>query len=455
MKIILVICRIIVGSLFVISGLIKANDALGFSYKLVEYFGERALGMEYMIPYALPLAIFIVIGEILLGAAVLLGALPKLSTALLMFMLLFFSWLTYYTATCDPTSMQTFTDASGQVYQDRPDCVLECGCFGNAIALTPWESFMKDLILLVFTLPIFFQAWRGKIQLNERKDDLILVTGSLVLTACFALIMLDWPFVVLFLAMCLLTGIAIKRRVHSKYKEWMMALGVVLVCAMFQYYTLAHLPLKDYRPYAIEKSISEQMKSAEDLGLQPTTYYNVYTLKNKVTGEESQVDSDVYMSQQMWKDKTLELQKDKTEGPYVRLKGYEPAIMDFALDNMYGDNMTDSLLNEDDFVFIHFAYYLSHSNDKYQEKLNTFAGRAHADGYTFYGATASGYDAIESYKHSHQTSYEFLIGDGKVLKTVVRANPGLVVLKKGVVVNKWSGRDIPDYDVAKANNFKP
>ena len=93
MKVLVSICRTIVGALFVVSGLIKSNDALGFMYKLEEYFEAGALNMEYLTPYALELAVFICVGEILLGLALLVGALPKLTSILTTGMMLFFTEL--------------------------------------------------------------------------------------------------------------------------------------------------------------------------------------------------------------------------------------------------------------------------------------------------------------------------------------------------------------------------
>ena len=132
MNALVLISRVLVGSLFIVSGLIKANDTLGFSYKLVEYFEPGVLNMEFLIPFALPLAFLICVVEIVLGALVLFGYRIKLSAWLLLGMILFFTWLTFYSA-----------------YFNK---VTDCGCFGDAIKLTPWESFTKDVVLLFFIL---------------------------------------------------------------------------------------------------------------------------------------------------------------------------------------------------------------------------------------------------------------------------------------------------------------
>ncbi|MCB0759946.1 MAG: DoxX family protein, partial [Flavobacteriales bacterium] len=115
MKLILTISRILVGSLFIVSGLIKANDALGFKYKLEEYFEPGALNLTFLEPFALELAIFVCVAEVLLGIALLTGAKAKLTAALSLLMMLFFTWLTYYTHTCDPHGVTQVVNAAGEV----------------------------------------------------------------------------------------------------------------------------------------------------------------------------------------------------------------------------------------------------------------------------------------------------------------------------------------------------
>ena len=454
-NLLLIISRLIVGSLFIVSGLIKANDAHGFEYKLIEYFGERALGLEFMIPAALGLAIFICVGEILLGVALLLGALPRLTNILLMIMILFFSWLTYYTANCDPFSEQEFVNSAGETYTDAPDCVLECGCFGNAIPLTPWESFYKDMFLLVFIVITFIGTfvW-DKIKLNTAKEDIIYVTGSLVLVALFSLMMLEWTFPVLFTAATLGIGILIKRYYKFGGKEIMMAVGVTIVCLLFQFHTLNHLPMKDYRAYAIGKSIKDGILSAEDKGLTPPKYVNIYELTNESTGEKMIMNSDDYISKEIWKDKSWKI--TKTFDDPVKLEdGYEPPIPNWPVESLEGEDMVQAILSGGDFVFLHVSYNLDKSCGCDMKAMTDFANRAIEDGNRFVGLTSSGEETIEQFRFDHQCQYPFYTSDEKVLKTMVRSNPGLMVLKDGVVINKWSHSDIPDYGAAASSNFNP
>ena len=178
------VCRVLVGALFVVSGLIKINDALGFMYKLEEYFEPGALNLEAWTPWALELGMLASIGEVLLGVALLVGALPRLTTALTLVLMLFFTWLTWYTDHCDPFGSKTIVE-NGIEVEIPNQCVLSCGCFGNAIPLTPHESFLKDVVLLILLLPILLSAWTGGYTLNDRNRSLWMYATALMITWAF------------------------------------------------------------------------------------------------------------------------------------------------------------------------------------------------------------------------------------------------------------------------------
>ena len=136
MKLITQISRILVGALFIFSGLIKLNDPMGFAFKLNDYFAADVLNMPFLLDYTLPMALFIVILEVILGIALLIGQWRNLTAWLLLLMIVFFTFLTFYSA-----------------YFNK---VTDCGCFGDAIPLTPWQSFGKDVVLTVLIAIIFF-----------------------------------------------------------------------------------------------------------------------------------------------------------------------------------------------------------------------------------------------------------------------------------------------------------
>lgn len=269
MKYIVYVCRVLVGSLFIVSGLIKVNDALGFVYKLQEYAEPGAFNAPILEDWGLGIAMFVSIAEILLGVALLIGALPKLTTILSMVMMVFFTVLTGYTCNCDPNGTKEITEVNAQGVEEvvtiPNQCVLECGCFGNAIPLKACESFLKDIVLDVLLLPIFIWAMLGRISLNTKEEDIYLFAASLAVLMWFCLSMLDWPFPVLFTALTLIVVTAIKRRSSAPHKEWIMAGAVLVLSAGVQWYTLNHLPLKDYRPYAEGNYLPIQMQDVSEL----------------------------------------------------------------------------------------------------------------------------------------------------------------------------------------------
>jgi uncharacterized membrane protein YphA (DoxX/SURF4 family) len=441
--------RMFVGALFVVSGLIKSNDALGFMYKLEEYFEPGALNLEFLTPYALQIAIFVCIAEVLLGIALLVGALPKLTTVLTVVMMVFFTWLTWYTATCDPFGMKMITDANGKMVEIANQCVLECGCFGNAIPLTAYQSFLKDIFLLILIIPIAIAAFRNKIQLNDRNTSMILYTGALVLTFLFGYMMLDWIFPVLYLTFLLLAASMVRRRVNHPKVEWLMAISVVLVAGLVQIKTITDLPLKDYRPYAVGESITKNRLSADEIGLDAPVYATEYSFKNIKTGLDTIVLSSDYLK--IYNDDSFvsTYKIVSYEGAEVKISdGYEPRIMDLIMENASGDDLTDEILSNKGYTF----FYISKDLDAVaeagapgQDEFNGLAEAVQKEGITFYGLTNSGADFNSAFATEHSAPYEFLTCDQIELKIVIRSNPGLVLIKEGVVVGKWSWRDIPTF----------
>jgi uncharacterized membrane protein YphA (DoxX/SURF4 family) len=228
------ISRLLVGSLLILSGVIKANDALGFSYKLIEYFTEGILGMEFLQPYTLVMAGSICIVEILLGVALVFGIKPKLTTTLNLLMILFFTFLTFYSA-----------------YFDK---VKDCGCFGDALKLTPWESFSKDVVLLFFSVILFI--FRKEITPNKNREDLKYILPSLVLIALFSLGVTGWWFPVIFSIIVYALMFLIKR---FDTNEWRLLSLSLIASLIFTIYCYDHLPIKDFRAYKVNANISEGM----------------------------------------------------------------------------------------------------------------------------------------------------------------------------------------------------
>lgn len=358
MNVIVQFCRVFVGILFIFSGLVKLNDPLGFSYKLDEYFSAAVLGLEFLQPFALPFAVFVVIFEVVLGIMLLLGFQKKFTLWSLALMIVFFTFLTFYSA-----------------YFNK---VTECGCFGDAIPLTPWESFIKDLILLAMII--------------------VLVVYSDYIKPAFA-----------------------------KAYAAIAIMGMTIACFGIAYYVLMHLPILDFRAYKVGTNITEAM---EPDSTRPDIYgYDWYYTVN---GKEEIV--------------TTNGQPPAGYGAYDKVetrlieKGYEPPIHDFTIEQN-GENSTEQVLATEKIVVI-IMYNLDRAEQDGLKKLKTFTKRAEKAGYKVIALSASPQARVEQVVKSYGFNVVFGITDETALKTIVRANPGIMVLKKGVIMSKTHWNDI-------------
>lgn len=449
------VCRVLVGALFVVSGLIKINDALGFMYKLEEYFEPGALNLEAWTPYALELGMLASIGEVLLGVALLVGALPRLTTALTLVLMLFFTWLTWYTDHCDPFGSKTIVENGIEVVIPN-QCVLSCGCFGNAIPLTPHESFLKDVVLLILLLPILLSAWTGGYALNERNRSLWMYASALLVTWLFAEAMLEWGFPTLFLAMGLAAAEGVRRRWRRDGKEWAMAVGVLLVAVGFQAYTLRHLPAKDYRPYAVGQDINRNMASADELGLEPPVFDKEVRFSHPDTGADTLVLQSAYMAGKLWQDEAFKAAYPDADWEGARefkvSDGYEPLIFDLDATDELGDSHLTELLGEG-YTFLHVSKDLAASEAHAQEDINALFDAAAAAGWRTAALTPAAAEDAESFRTEHGCGYPFYTTDPTELKIIVRSNPGIVLIKNGVVQEKWAWRDVPSDFGAVAGRY--
>ena len=366
MKILVTISRILVGVLFIISGLIKLNDPLGFSYKLQEYFSQDVLNIPFLEPYALGISIFVVVFEVVLGVFLLIGYKPKFTIWSLLGMIVFFTFLTFYSA-----------------YFDK---VRDCGCFGDALKLTPWESFTKDVILLVLILILFF----GKKYVNP---------------------------------------------IFSRLPLTVMALLSFILSLWFGYHVLMHLPSVDFRAYAIGKNIKAGMEIPEDAA-KPILEYS---WKFNINGEEKIIVTDgSYPS--------VEGDFVGVETKMIQ-EGYTPPVVDFSIESE-DEDLTELFLGEDNLIVV-ISYSLEKIERDGGLKLKTLEERARNNGYKIIGLTASGEDAKQRINETYGIGFNWYLCDEKALKTVVRSNPGILELDSGTVIQKVHWNDIEDLKLPK------
>ena len=420
MKLITDIARYFVGVLFIFSGIVKANDPLGFSYKLEEYFDEFAkLGQyvgflepffQFCHEYALIQAVFIVILEVILGVAILVRFKTRLTATLLLLLITFFTALTFASAYFG--------------------IVKTCGCFGDAIPLTAWESFYKDVVLSVFILIIFVRQKQITISETGMNDFVLAGIGSLVMLKLSY--DLEWFFPFWFTAITFAVFFLIRLVEHRKAPFFTTVLATIAM-VLFTFYTYSYLPVKDFRAYAAGKSIAEQMEGVPD----KLKYF--YILKNKETGEQKEFEKFPENYQE-----TYEYVDARTE---VVEKGVEPKIMDFSISSAEGEDLTEDFLQSESFTFFVVSYDLALATIQPQQRINELARSIQEKGYRIVGLTATPPNATLAFAQAHSVPYSFLYCDQIVLKTIIRSNPGLMLIKDGKVYGKWHYNDLPEMQV--------
>ena len=364
MKILTQISRIFVGILFIISGFIKLNDPLGFSYKLQEYFSAEVLNLPFLEPYALAISVFVVVFEVVLGVFLLIGYKPKFTLWSLLLMIVFFTFLTFYSA-----------------YFDK---VKDCGCFGDALKLTPWESFTKDVVLLALILIIFF----GRKYISPFFNPI--VTNSIA------------------------------------------ALSLILSLA-FGYHVLMHLPSIDFRAYKIGDNLLENMSTPPDA---PKAVQE-FTWTFDVDGEQQTIVTDG----------SYPNVKGTYVGVETRIveEGFQPSILDFSIESQ-DEDFTEYYLNAERLLMF-VSYNLETAEKEGLLKLKAISDEALQKGYTVIGLSASGDDVKNRIKQEYDLRFEFFICDEKALKTVVRSNPGALQFEKGTVQQKVHWNDIENLEL--------
>lgn len=310
MKYLVQLFRIFVGLAFVSSGFLKMVDPLGTSYKLEEYFNVSVLNLEFLIPYALLIGIILILIETALGVFLLIGFKSKWTLWGLLLMTLLFLFLTWYSA-----------------YYDK---VTDCGCFGDAVKLTPWETFYKNVVLFLLIIFLVF---------HSKKINLIF---------------------------------------KESITNWV-AFLIIPLSLYFMYFTLLSLPVIDFRPYKIGVNIEEGMKLRE--------------------------------------------------GEFI------PKIHDFILESATSGDLTSEILHQEKVLLI-IMYDFQKTDKTSFEKIKEISDLAISKNYHVYGVSSSLPEDFDEVRAKYQLNFEILFNDGTTLKTMIRANPGLMVLEKGVIIDK-------------------
>jgi uncharacterized membrane protein YphA (DoxX/SURF4 family) len=353
------ISRILVGLVLIFSGFVKGVDPLGTAFKIDDYL--LVYGMDWLMPYSLALSILLSTFEFTLGVLLILNVKPVISSWLLLLLMSFFSLVTLYDAIYEPVS--------------------DCGCFGDAIKLTNWETFYKNVFLMVPTLILFIQ--RDKLKSPFRPVG-----------------------------------------------EWALVLGVPLIFVWFSMINYNNLPMIDFLAWKVGNKMTVDRT-------EPIQFYLTY--RNIETGEEKQYLSPDYPYNDpewlaQWEFVT-QCVVDPNPAPEHNLQ---------ILDQDYSD-VTAHFLENPTFQFILVVWDAGKVKKEPLRNMNEFFYKAENDGHSFI-AIAPTIEEGQILAEEFDLDYEFYFADDIELKIMVRSNPGLLLMKDGVLLEKWSHKNFPEYE---------
>ncbi len=357
-------CRFSLAVVFLFSGFIKANDPWGTVYKIQDYL--EALGM-----FGLSAGMFPNFAALLLGGL-----------EFCIGVYLFFGIRRWATSIMVLLFMAVMTPVSLWLAVANP--ISDCGCFGDAVILTNWETFFKNIVLLAVAVCLF--KWRRFI----------------------------FKFV-------------------TDKVDWLISLYSIVFVLFLTIFCHRYLPVFDFLPYHVGADIRKGMEIPEDKN--PPVYETVFTYEKD--GERRDFTVDNLPGDSLW---------TFVDSRTVMVKaGYEPPIQDFALISYEdGLDLTDEILADSQYVFMLVSPWLDRADDSSMDLINEIYDYSVEYGYRFFCVTASTDDAILGWRENTGAEYPFLLADEITLKTMIRYNPGLILLKNGVVLQKWSANDLPD-----------
>lgn len=361
-------CRVILAVVFMVSGFVKAVDPMGFFYKLKDYaavFGVTSLSDAWLQFFA---TLFVAV-EFVAGFFLLTGIFRKATSWFVLLMMLVYTPLTFYIAVENP--------------------VPDCGCFGDALQLANWETFAKNLFLLLVALPVCAKS-------------------------------------------------SLFRRCISRGSRWAAVLFAISYILLVQGMSMCHLPVIDFRPFAVGTDIKASMQGVP-------AQYKAYSMYEK-DGVQREFLSDS-LPDASW---------TYVGGRNVMVKpAVPPAINDFSfIDLSTGDDIAEDILCDTGRVALLVAPSLETADESRVDKINDLYDYCKEKGVPFYGASSSGDEAVELWRRRTGAEYPIYWADDVMLKTMIRANPGLVLVHNGCVAEKWNVVDAPELDATSSGELQ-
>ena len=356
------VCRFILALTFIFSGYVKAIDPLGTQYKIIDYLAALNIDSLFHPTVALVASVLLSTVEFCVGIFLLFAIHRRLCSRIALVMMIVMTPVTLWLALANP--------------------VKDCGCFGDAVVLTNWQTFLKNVVLLV----------------------------------C-AVVLALWPLRMV--------------RFISRTNQWIVINFTALFILATSTWCLYDLPTFDFRPYHIGANIPKGMEMPENA---PQPEFETTFIMEK-DGERREFTLADYPDS-TWKfidSKTVEVKK-----------GYVPPIHDFSIQSVEtGDDITEQVLQEEGYTFLLVSPHLENASDSNFGKIDQIYEYCQEHGYPFYCLTASGEKAMQRWRDLTGAEYPFCQTDETTLKTIIRSNPGLLLLKNGTIIRKWSHNSLP------------
>ena len=363
------ISRTLLGLVFIFSGVVKAIDPLGTVYKIEDYLKAFGGFFTELLPMAEVAAWALIILELLLGVCMVLNIRTQWTAWVSLLFYLVMTPLTLYIALTNPVS--------------------DCGCFGDAVVLTNWQTFWKNVVLIIL---------------------------AIILVACRKH----------------------TRQLWSNWMEVVLAVLTIVAAVAFMTWTRLHLPLKDFRPYKVGNHLPTLMEYPDDAEPDVYEYSFVY--------EKDGVEQTFTLENYPKGDSTWTFVRSNSK---LIKKGYEPPIHDFEIINAEGEDLTWDILESEEPVTLVVMYDLKKADKSQMAKVEALLGDEaigllgdeddEAKGYIL---TGSGTDDIINFCLEYPALSDCICTcDPVTLKTIVRANPGAIVVQNGTVIDKYNLRD--------------
>lgn len=352
------ITRLLVGFVFVFSGFVKGIDPLGTAYRIEDYF--IAYGMDWAIPLALFLSISLSMLEFTLGMALIFNARLKQLSWVLLFLMSYFTLLTFNDALFNP--------------------VPDCGCFGDAIKLTNWETFYKNVVLIAMVIYIFISRKKYK-GFSKNLNEYLLIIATVIGFTCFSI------------------------------------------------YQLNHLPFIDFRDWKIGNDM------APDKGGEIKVYL---TYRNSNTNETKEYLSPNYP----WNDSAW-----MSEWEFVEQRIDDSEVVrahDLQIEDEFGNDLTDEIIANPSYQMLIVAWDLNKFPLEITDEIKSLSAKMMEKGYAVDGICSNLPEDVEKFYSNSGVEINFYMADDIIQKSMIRANPGFILFKDGIILGKWHYNDIPD-----------